>query len=124
MIFVDPRNPKPLHEQIKESVTEQIALGALAPGDKLPSIREMAQDLRIAPNTIQRAYRDLETGGVISSYPGKGSFISLHIDGIRERRKEELMARLVRMANELMDLGATEGEIIDRLKGDRFGYGR
>lgn len=117
MIFVDPRNPKPLHEQIKASIMDQIVLGALSPGDRLPSVREMAQSMRIAPNTIQRAYRELESSGVISSYMGRGSFISIHGDGIRESRKEELMARLDRMVTEIKSLGVTNDEILNRIKG-------
>ena len=121
MIFVDPRNPKPLHEQIKESVMEQITLGALTPGDRLPSVRETAQSMRIAPNTIQRAYRELEAAGVISSSPGRGSFITIKSEGIRERRIEEMTGRLVHLADDLMRLGVSENEIIRHVKGV---YGR
>jgi GntR family transcriptional regulator len=117
MIFIDPRNPKPLHEQIKESVLEQISLGVLTPGDRLPSVRDMAQSMRIAPNTIQRAYRDLETGGVISSYPGRGSFITIHGDGIRKRRREDLVIKFIQMINELRSLGVTDDEMTEMMKG-------
>jgi len=116
MIFIDVRNPKPLHEQIKESVMEQIALGVLSQGDKLPSVRETAQSMRIAPNTIQRAYRELESGGVINSMPGRGSFIIIHGDGLRERKKEELSARFVQLIGELKSVGVTEDELLDWLK--------
>ena len=117
MIFINPRNPKPLHEQIKESVTEQIAMGIMSPGDRLPSVREMAQTMRIAPNTIQRAYRELEAGGVIGSYPGRGSFITIHSEGIRERRKGELAARFIAIAGEMRGIGVTEDELLRLLKG-------
>ncbi|MCL2058552.1 MAG: GntR family transcriptional regulator [Oscillospiraceae bacterium] len=117
MIFINPRNPKPLHEQIKESVLEQISLGLMSPGDRLPSVREMAQSMRIAPNTIQRAYRELETGGVINSYPGRGSFITIHSDGIRERRKGELAARFTQLIGEMRNMGVTEDEMQRLLKG-------
>ena len=117
MIFIDPRNPKPLHEQIKESVLEQISLGVLSPGDKLPSVREMAQSMRIAPNTIQRAYRDLETCGVINSSPGRGSFVTIHGDGLKERRKNELTARFDQLICELRSLGVTDDELKIRVEG-------
>ena len=117
MILVDPRNPKPLHEQIKESVMEQILIGALSSGDRLPSVRETAQTAQIAPNTIQRAYRELENDGVISSYPGRGSYISLDRDGIRERRKAELASRLIRLIGEIKTMGTTNDEIMDLVKG-------
>ena len=96
---------------------EQIALGVLSPGDRLPSVREMAQSMRIAPNTIQRAYRDLESGGVISSSPGRGSFVAIHSDGLRERRKNELKARFDQLIGELRNLGVTNDELINQLEG-------
>ena len=117
MIFIDPRNPKPLHEQIVESVMEQISLGLLSPGDKLPSVREMAQSMRIAPNTIQRAYKDLETGGAINSSQGRGSFVIIHSEGLRERRKDEMLEKFEHLINELQKLGVTKDELIIRLKG-------
>jgi len=116
MIFVDPRNPKPLHEQLKESVIEQVTLGVLNPGDKLPSVREIAQSMRIAPNTIQRAYRDLETAGVISSSPGRGSFVTMQREGVRNRRISELTARFKALLGELKTLGVTDDEIIQLVK--------
>jgi GntR family transcriptional regulator len=116
MIFINPRNPKPLHEQIGESVMEQIMIGALSPGDKLPSIRELAQSMRIAPNTIQRAYRDLENAGIIISYPARGSFISINNDEVLERRRGELLADFIRLSGELKKLGVREDELIDKIK--------
>ena len=116
MIFVDPRNPKPLHEQIKESVLEQITLGVLAPGDRLPSVRETAQSTQIAPNTIQRAYRELEAGGVISSYPGRGSFITMQSEGILERKIKETVDKFTRAASDLKKLGVAEDDLIKSVR--------
>jgi GntR family transcriptional regulator len=116
MIFINHGNPKPLHEQIKDSVVEQIMLGVLSYGDRLPSVRDMALSLRIAPNTIQRAYRELETAGIITSQPGRGSFISIRSDGIQERRRQELLTNLKSLAGELKNLGVTEDEIINNIR--------
>ncbi len=74
MISLNFRDGRPLYEQICASVRRAISTGAMQPGDKLPSVRELATSLAINPNTIQRAYRMLESEGWILSAPGKGSF--------------------------------------------------
>lgn len=76
MIHLDHRDSRPIYEQIADAFRRQIEAGILAPGDKLPSVRELSAQLTINPNTIQRSYRELENGGYISSAPGKGSFVA------------------------------------------------
>ena len=75
MIPLNYRDTRPIYEQIVDSVCAQIAAGILQPDDKLPSVRELAGQLSINPNTIQRAYRELEAKGVIQTVPGKGCFV-------------------------------------------------
>ena len=75
MVHLDYRDAKPIYTQIVENFRTQIAAGILQPGDKLPSVRELAAQLSINPNTIQRAYRELEQQGVIQTLPGKGCFV-------------------------------------------------
>ena len=75
MVHLDYRDAKPIYTQIVESIRAQIAAGVLQPGDKLPSVRELAAQRSINPNTIQRAYRELEQQGVIATLPGKGCFV-------------------------------------------------
>ena len=75
MVHLDYRDAKPIYIQIIENTRAQIATGVLQPGDKLPSVREMAAKLSINPNTIQRAYREMEQQGLIQTIPGKGCFI-------------------------------------------------
>ena len=75
MVHLDYRDAKPIYTQIMDNIRSQIAAGVLQPGDKLPSVREMAAQLSINPNTIQRAYRELEQQGVIQTLPGKGCFV-------------------------------------------------
>ena len=75
MVHLDYRDSRPIYAQICESLRSQIKAGVLAPGDRLPSVRELAAELTINPNTIQRAYRELETQGLIASVPVKGRFI-------------------------------------------------
>ena len=75
MINLNYRDTRPIYEQITEGIRGQIAAGILQSNDKLPSVRELAGQLSINPNTIQRAYRELEAAGVIQTVPGKGCFV-------------------------------------------------
>lgn len=74
MIQLDLSDHRPLYEQIKEKLKELIIAGAITENEKIPSVRELAQQLTINPNTIQRAYKDLESEGYIYSVRAKGSF--------------------------------------------------
>ncbi len=85
MVHVDYRDARPIYAQIIDGFREQIATGVLQPGDKLPSVRELAAALAINPNTIQRSYRRLEMEGWIATVPGKGCFVC---DNERTREKE------------------------------------
>ncbi len=76
MVHLDYRDARPIYTQIIDGFREQIRSGILQSGEKLPSVRELAQALTINPNTIQRAYRELESGGWIVTVPGKGCFVS------------------------------------------------
>ena len=76
MIHLDYRDARPIYTQVTEQFKRQILSKVLQPGDKLPSVRELAGELAINPNTIQRAYRELEQQGWIASVSGKGSFVS------------------------------------------------
>lgn len=75
MIHLDYRDARPIYAQIADNLRQQIRAGVLQPQDRLPSVRELAAQLAINPNTIQRAYRELETEGWIVSVPGKGCFV-------------------------------------------------
>ena len=76
MINVNFRDSRPIYIQIKENVIKQIMTGALRQDDRLPSVRELAVELAINPNTIQRAYRELESEGYIYVASGKGTFVA------------------------------------------------
>ena len=75
MVHLDYRDARPIYTQIADNFRTQIRAGILQAGDKMPSVRELAGELAINPNTIQRAYRELEVQGWIASVPGKGSFV-------------------------------------------------
>jgi len=76
LITVDYRDKRPLYEQILEQYRRQILSGAMAPDERLPSVREVSVQLGINPNTVQRAYQELEREGMIYSVRGKGNFVS------------------------------------------------
>jgi len=75
VVHLDYRDARPIYTQIADNFRNQIRAGILVEGEKLPSVRELASELAINPNTIQRAYRELETDGWIASVSGKGSFV-------------------------------------------------
>ena len=75
MVHLDYRDARPIYAQIADNLRSQITAGILQPDDRLPSVRELAAELAINPNTIQRAYRELELQGWIATVPGKGCFV-------------------------------------------------
>ena len=116
MLTLNYRDSRPIYLQIKEGLRKLILTGAIAQDEKLPSVRSLAMELAINPNTIQRAYAELESEGVIYSVAGKGSFAAPQNEAAAVR-KEELFAQLSALTAELRDLGATEEEILARIKG-------
>ena len=110
MIALNYRDSRPIYEQIKESVGKLILSGAMTAGERLPSVRELAADLAINPNTIQRAYRELESEGFIYSIAGKGSFAADRAD-IGAVQKTAYLERFAAAARELLLLGMTVEEL-------------
>ena len=114
MIHLDYRDARPIYAQIVDGYREQILSGVLQPEDKLPSVRELASVLPINPNTIQRAYRQLETEGWIATVPGKGCFVcGAPVATLRQR--EELLAQFDKLTAGLLALGMTQEELTERL---------
>ena len=110
MLSINYRDPRPIYEQITDELRRMLRTGVIAPGEKLPSVRELAAQLAINPNTIQRAYRALEQAGYIDSAPGKGNFAALQPPADAGRRAE-LVSQLQKTARALRDLGMTGSEI-------------
>ena len=109
MISLNYRESRPIYEQIKEGLKRLIVTGAMAPGEKLPSVRTLATQLSINPNTIQRSYNELESEGYIYSVLGKGSFAAER--NPNEGRRAELKESLKALAAELKFLGVSEEEL-------------
>lgn len=111
MLILDYRDARPIYGQIKDSLRRLIVAGALGPDEKLPSIRALAMDLSINPNTIRRAYTELEREGFIYSVPGKGSFAA--VTGREDpARRAELMEKLREIIAELRYLKVPDQEIL------------
>ena len=111
MICLNYRDSRPIYEQIKDGLKKLIVSGAMAPDEKLPSVRALAQQLSINPNTIQRAYNELENEGYIYSVAGKGSFASADA-GTDDTRKQELKEKVRELTAELRYLGVSREELL------------
>ena len=116
MLIVNYRDARPIYQQIKDGLRKLILTGAIAADEKLPSVRALATELAINPNTIQRAYAELESEGVIYSVAGKGSFAAPHHEAATVR-KEELFRQLDALVGELHDLNVTNEEIVAHIIG-------
>lgn len=111
MIVLDYRDSRPLYQQVKDSLRRMMLTGLLEPDEKLPSVRSLATQLAINPNTIQRAYAELEAEGYIYSVAGRGSFVSAG-DGEHLQRVAELTGRLAPVLEELKSLGYTREQLL------------
>ena len=110
MIQLNYRDPRPIYEQIKAELQRLILTQALSPGSKLPSVRELASQLAINPNTIQRAYRELDAEGYTVSIAGKGSFVA-EIAVIRRQQRQQEVELFLQAADRLRALGFTTQEL-------------
>lgn len=110
MITINYRDPRPIYEQIQTELRRLMLTGVLPPGSRLPSVRELAGQLAINPNTIQRAYAQLEQEGYVYSVSGRGTFVA---EGGEQNRRRcgELCERLRPMLEELRSLGFTLEEL-------------
>lgn len=105
MLTLNYRDARPIYEQVRDGLRRLIVTGGIADGEKLPSVRALASQLAINPNTIQRAYSALEAEGYAVSVPGKGSFAVRRT--VNDARREALEKTLRETAAELYTLGAT-----------------
>ncbi len=106
MITIDTSLAEPPYDQIKRQIAALVADGRLTPGDKLPTVRRLADDLGLAPNTVARAYRELEAAGVIDTRGRAGSFIS------GDERSRAARQAAAEFAQRSRDLGLSDAEAI------------
>jgi GntR family transcriptional regulator len=120
VIQLNYRDAKPIYEQVKEGIRRLVISGAVGSDEKLPSVRELASKLAINPNTISRAYRELEAEGYIYTVGGKGTFVSAHKQ-VQDYRTGELLERFDEVVEELFYLSVppeTLKERIDTIAGE------
>ncbi len=115
-INIDYTKREPIYEQIVREVEKLITLGALTPGSQIPSVRSLAYDLGINPNTVKKAYDILEENGLIISKSTKGTFISDNTSKAKELKIEELINKINEITKELETYGIKKEEIIKRMK--------
>ena len=115
MVHLDYRDARPIYTQITDNFRNQILTGILQQGDKLPSVRELAASLSINPNTIQRAYRELETEGWIASVPGKGSYVCGKAHSA-QAEQQSLWDALDNTTAQLLSLGISREKILQHIK--------
>ena len=116
-ISIDPKSGVPFYRQIIEQVKFGIARGDLGPGDRLPTVRQLAVDLSINPNTVIRAYRELEIEGMLDTQQGSGTFVSDHqpdIDRLeRQRMLDQILTDMLARAS---SYGFTLDEVLAGLR--------
>ena len=111
MAVIDFRGGEPVYLQLKERLRGYIISGIYKPNERIPSVRELAAGLSVNPNTIQRAYRELEEEGYIYTVSGRGSFAA-DSEQVFEKRKKELLSRYSETVKELMFLGVSKDEMV------------
>ena len=104
MILIDYKDRRPIYEQVMEKLADLMIRGILEENSQLPSVRSLATELSINPNTIQRAYGELERQGYIYSVKGRGSFVAEN-HRIREQKRAEVFGRLGRLVQEAKGVG-------------------
>ena len=115
MVHLDYRDAKPIYEQVKQGLRRLIISQILVPDEKLPSVRELATHLAINPNTIQRAYHELENEGYLYSIPGKGSFAAKQ-PAISPERQQVLLAQFDEIVSELLFLSLEKEVLTTRIQ--------
>lgn len=111
-VYVDFKSRKPIYEQLIENISKMVLTGVFSPNEPIPSVRQLASELGINPNTIHKAYLELERRGIIYSVKGRGSFVSENIDEAVDKQKDELTSSLANVLRESKDLGLTKDDVL------------
>lgn len=115
MIQLDLQSRLPIYEQLKTKITELVMLGDLKPDDQLPSVRSFARDLGVNPNTVQKAYQDLERDKIIYSVAGRGSYINPDIDLTGQLQAGHL-GKISQAAMQAKACGIPEQRVVEAVK--------
>lgn len=115
MINLDYQSRTPIYEQIINEIEKYVSLGILKPKEQILSIREMASTLGINPNTVKKAYSELENRGVIQTISTKGTFIAQDTDRVKSEKIDSKIEDIKKIINELEKIGITKEEIIKKI---------
>ncbi len=114
---VDQRSGVPIYVQLVDGVRHALGVGTLRPGDRLPTVRGLAEELTVAPNTVVKAYNELQRAGLIESRPGVGTVVVADFgEAVREQQAEALYERLGVLVRDAVGLGITEDELWERFE--------
>lgn len=116
MIHLDLHDPRPLYEQVADQMETLAVRGVLEADEKLPSVRQMAMDLSLNPNTVQKAYSELLSRGVIYSVRGRGNFVTSDCEDIRQKKLQEIRVAIGELIRQARELGATAQQCNDMLQ--------
>lgn len=115
LLDVDPRSGVPIYIQLVDGVRHAVEIGSLGSGDRLPTVRALAGELNVAPNTVVKAYNELQREGLIESRPGVGTVVAGGVgEKARERGIEALYERLGVVVRDAVGLGLTEDDLWER----------
>ena len=116
MFSIDIMSRIPVYEQLINQVQDNILLGILKPGDKMVSVRNLSMELSVNPNTIQKAYTELDRLGLITTVPGKGSFISQDALDLVSSLSREKLEDVRHLIEEVKKAGVTRKELVDLIE--------
>ena len=116
MFTIDVMSRVPVYEQLIKQVEDQVLKGIMKEGDKMPSVRSLSMELSTNPNTIQKAYMELDRRGILVSVPGKGSFISTEALKIVGNQSKEKLLDLKEIVRKLAYAGVSKSEITDMIE--------
>ncbi len=114
---VDQRSGVPIYVQLVDGVRHALGVGTLRPGDRLPTVRGLAEELTVAPNTVVKAYRELQRAGLIESRPGVGTVVVADSgEAVREQQVEALHERVGVLVRDAVGLGIKEDDLWERFE--------
>ena len=116
MLYIDVMSRTPVYEQIITQIEKLIGAGIMKEGEQLPSVRSLSIQLSVNPNTIQKAYGELDAKGIIGSVPGKGCYVMPGACEILQGNAKKRLSKITEIASELLLCGITMEEIIDAVK--------
>ena len=123
MLHIDYSDRRPIYEQLCEQIKQMILLGIYSPGIQLPSVRQLAVELSLNPNTVQRAFSELEHQGIICPVKGKGNFITQDAELLKRQSRMDILQELHHTVNRAREAGIAQQELIAEISAIYHGNG-